>query len=128
MAEVIHSQQVVSGYDDLLSILKDAETGQRGFLLTSDSSFLEPYQSAGPALYLRMQDLRILLADNSNQLNRLKVIDSLIRKRRAYLKANLDLPAISIDALQEGKRLMDETRLMVKVGKEEELQLMEHRK
>ncbi|HUM46671.1 MAG TPA: CHASE3 domain-containing protein [Chitinophagales bacterium] len=128
MGEVIHSQQVISGFDDLLSIMKDAETGQRGFLLTRDSSFLEPYESAAAALYSRMLDLRQLLSDNQDQLNRLKYLDSLILKRRALLKVNIDRAVINIAALQEGKRAMDQIRVAVKLGKGEELKLMQQRK
>ena len=38
-----HTYVVISSADDLLSALKDAETGQRGYLLTGDEAFLEPY-------------------------------------------------------------------------------------
>jgi len=128
MGEVIHSQQVLSGFDDLLSIMKDAETGQRGFLLTRDSSFLESYLAAAPAIYGKTQHLRRLVADNLNQLNCMKLIDSLIIKRRALLKMNLDNPVISIQILKNGKETMDQLRIVMKIGKEEELQLMGERK
>lgn len=38
-----HAKAVMSGADDLLSALKDAETGMRGYMLTGDEAFLEPY-------------------------------------------------------------------------------------
>src|SRR5216683_6845413 len=40
------TQQIVDGTNALLSSLKDAETGQRGFLLTGDDRYLEPYRRA----------------------------------------------------------------------------------
>ncbi|MEO6166837.1 MAG: CHASE3 domain-containing protein [Chitinophagales bacterium] len=127
MGEVIHSQQVISGLDDLLSAVKDAETGQRGFLMTRDSSFLESYDAAAPALYQSSQDLRRLVDDNIDQLNRLKLLDSLILIRRGFLKLNLTLSYASIEVMQEGKRIMDDIRLSVKQGIAEELKLMEQR-
>ena len=43
---VIHTQKVLEGLETLLSLMKDEETGQRGFLVTDDSKFLEPYNAA----------------------------------------------------------------------------------
>ena len=40
------SQEVIAGLEDLLSSLKDAETGQRGFVLTGDEKYLQPYDAA----------------------------------------------------------------------------------
>src|SRR5215471_6635681 len=40
------TQQLLEGTDTLLSALKDAETGQRGFLLTGEDQYLEPYLQA----------------------------------------------------------------------------------
>ena len=40
------SQRILSGTAALLSSLKDAETGQRGFLLTDEDHYLEPYRQA----------------------------------------------------------------------------------
>ena len=45
-AWVAHSHQVRTELADLLSELKDAETGQRGYVITGDDSYLEPYQAA----------------------------------------------------------------------------------
>ena len=38
-----HTRAVIGGADDVLSALKDAETGTRGYALTGDEAFLEPY-------------------------------------------------------------------------------------
>src|ERR1700693_1155468 len=48
-AWVTHSHQVRTELADLLSELKDAETGQRGYLVTGDDSYLAPYQAALPS-------------------------------------------------------------------------------
>ena len=45
-AWVAHTHQVRTELADLLSELKDAETGQRGYVITGDESYLEPYKSA----------------------------------------------------------------------------------
>src|SRR5699024_8865578 len=43
---VTHTHEVIKGMDRLLSLLKDAETGQRGYLLTGDVLYLQPYNTA----------------------------------------------------------------------------------
>src|ERR1700730_5382168 len=46
LAEARHARSVLDSNETLLSALKDAETGQRGFLVTGDTKYLEPYQRA----------------------------------------------------------------------------------
>ncbi len=43
---VSHTHQVLTELEATLSTLKDAETGQRGYLLTGEERYLEPYNSA----------------------------------------------------------------------------------
>jgi CHASE3 domain-containing protein len=44
--KIVHSHEVIIALDELLSSTQDAETGQRGFLLTNNERYLEPYNSA----------------------------------------------------------------------------------
>src|SRR5256885_7374664 len=44
--EIILQLQLIDDLDQTMSSLKDAETGQRGFLLTGDESYLAPYRAA----------------------------------------------------------------------------------
>ena len=55
-----HTSAVVNSGIDLLSSLKDAETGQRGYLLTGDNAFLEPYLAARDRLPNHLKELRAL--------------------------------------------------------------------
>ena len=52
---VTHTLQVIGQLESLLSRLTDAETGQRGFLLTGDERYLEPYAGGKVALSRRIQ-------------------------------------------------------------------------
>ena len=54
--ERIH--QVILGGDDFLSALKDAETSQRGYVLTGDPAFLEPYRAVQASLPGQLVALR----------------------------------------------------------------------
>src|SRR5580693_1186687 len=62
-----HTHQVRAELADLLSELKDAETGQRGYIITGDESYLEPYKSALTGLKTTVADLKTLTSDNPDQ-------------------------------------------------------------
>src|SRR2546428_11605795 len=68
---VTHTHKVKEKLTEVLAALKDAETGQRGFLLTGEERYLEPYKSGIKAIDRDVQDLRELTADNRNQQKRL---------------------------------------------------------
>ncbi|MBK9731766.1 MAG: CHASE3 domain-containing protein [Chitinophagaceae bacterium] len=126
--EVIHTQQVISGFDGLMSIITEAETNQRGFILTGDSSFLVVYNKAAPEIYHRMQALNGLVSDNVKQLKRLSTLDSLIVKRRGLLKTNLDASRMTINGILEGKLVMQAITSKIEESKQNELELMQIRK
>ena len=56
---------------NLLSTMKDAETGQRGFLITGEDEYLAPYQSALASVDDEIKAMRGLTADNPRQQQRL---------------------------------------------------------
>src|SRR6266852_586061 len=64
---VTHTHQVLEHIADVLSLLKDAETGQRGYIITADETFLGPYQAAIGTVHDVVKDLRQLTSDNANQ-------------------------------------------------------------
>src|SRR5882672_1380021 len=90
-AWVAHTHQVRTELADLLSQLKDAETGQRGYLITGEDSYLAPYQSALAAIQGTLDDVRKLTADNPNQQRRLAAVSPMIDAKLAELKQTIDL-------------------------------------
>ena len=62
---VIHTLDVQNRLTTLLSRLQDAETGQRGFLLTGDTDFLQPYESALTLINQDFTQVKEATADNS---------------------------------------------------------------
>src|SRR4051794_16989842 len=62
-----HTRQVVIELERALSTLKDAETGQRGFLLTGEEEYLEPYRAASARMDEALGRLAALTADNPSQ-------------------------------------------------------------
>jgi CHASE3 domain sensor protein len=67
--------------DDLLSTAKDAETGQRGYLLTEDPKYLEPYGAAKSALRAKLDKIADLTADNPRQQSRIAMLRRISTQR-----------------------------------------------
>jgi methyl-accepting chemotaxis protein len=64
---VDHTFQVMSKIDNVLLRLQDAETGQRGFIITGDESYLAPFDAGQKELSKVLTDLRSLVSDNADQ-------------------------------------------------------------
>jgi len=73
---VSHSDSVLIEREKVLSALKDAETGARGYLVAGDTIFLEPYKGAQAKLTESLRRLRLLTADNPIQQTRLDTLES----------------------------------------------------
>jgi PAS domain S-box-containing protein len=78
---VDHTRQVLYQVERMLSLLKDAGTGVRGYLITGNAEFLDPYKSAAAALPEAVATVRSLTADNPNHRQRLDALEPLIADR-----------------------------------------------
>jgi methyl-accepting chemotaxis protein len=131
---VEHSHQVRIQLANLLSELKDAETGQRGYLLTGDDSYLDPDAAANVAIPSTLSDLRKLTADNPDQQRRLANLSQPIESKLAELKQTIDLrrgqgldAALKIVLNNTGKAYMDQARAIVTAADQEEQDLLKQR-
>ncbi len=68
---VAHSYQVLRGLDALPYIMRSAEMGVRGFVLSGQDAYLEPFQQADANVYKKLDELNALLADAPEQQRRL---------------------------------------------------------
>jgi methyl-accepting chemotaxis protein len=98
-------------------LLLDAETGQRGYLLTGEERYLEPYHQATQLLDSQIENLRVGLADDPDQLARLNRLESLIRDKLAEMAETIRVrqqrgfnPALEIVQTDRGKVLMEQLR------------------
>ncbi len=114
------ARQIKFQIEALISLMKDAETGQRGFLLTRQDSYLEPYQEAIKELPLQMSKLEGDLKDEPEQLGRLKKIEGLVRLKLDLIaltireqRARGPHSAIKIVLTNQGKTYMDEVRQII---------------
>src|SRR5580692_6073122 len=67
-AWVYHTRAVIETTQRVEASVQDAEQGERGFLLTQDAGYLEPYERAGKALPVDEGQLQTLVADNPAQI------------------------------------------------------------
>jgi PAS domain S-box-containing protein len=82
---VLHTRQVLFDLGKVESLLKDAETGQRGFLYTGDSKYLAPYTFAVGQIEPNIQKLAQLTSDNPRQQARIAVLGNLARTKTEEL-------------------------------------------
>jgi signal transduction histidine kinase/DNA-binding response OmpR family regulator len=114
---VNHTNEVQDHLHQFLSHVKDAETGQRGFLLTGDEHYLEPYNLAVVGIPAQILAVRRLIADNPAQLGRLGQLEPLVAGKLGELDETIvarrsgDLAgAIAIVKTDRGKASMDRIR------------------
>src|SRR5215468_6752969 len=87
---VEHTHEVRTELERIQSLLTDAETGQRGFLLTGAVSYLEPYTAALAPLPARLERLGRLVADNPQQQADLAALEQLIQRKATELTATIE--------------------------------------
>lgn len=117
---VARTVEVRSELLSVLNLLQGTETGQRGFLLTHDSSYLEPYNEARFAIEQKLKTLQERVADNPGQLKRVEALHNAVRQRVAILDGTIAMAqegdfegARGIVGNDRGKALMDEARRLV---------------
>ena len=82
---VAHTWEVIDRLEHLMGLVKDAETGERGFLITGDEQFLRPFEKARSSVEPEIDDLIQITADNPSQTTRLHAIKSMAMERVALL-------------------------------------------
>jgi methyl-accepting chemotaxis protein len=128
---VTHSHEVLERVTTILSLLKDAETGQRGFLLTGSDSYLEPYNSAIGSVGKTFGELRDLTTDNPRQQERIRQASLLSEAKLAELRRTIELrrtqgfdAALRVVLTNEGKSVMDDLRRVLGELTQDERELL----
>ena len=88
---VDHSYAIIDRLQNLIAAVADAETGQRGYLLTHNTAYLEPYHAALAHIPRELDGLRRLTASEPAQAQRADALAALIQTKLARLKQILDL-------------------------------------
>ena len=110
-----HTDRVINNANESLKLSIDKETGMRGYLLTGEAHFLDPYELAKPRIAAQMQTLRELVADNPIQLDRLTRLDALQAEWNDFGREMIEARRTSGDYRSDiqagrGKRLTDQIR------------------
>ena len=82
---VEHTREVISRNRQLLTDVKDAESAERGYIITGDESYLAPYRIASDDIASKASMLRQSVSDNPTQQQRVLALQALISQRTAVL-------------------------------------------
>ena len=131
---VAHTHRVLDRLAEVLNVLQDAEIGGRGYIITGDESFLQPYQNAETKIMTVVNDLRALIVDNPAQQKRLSQAEPIVMAKLSLTKRYIEMrKAREIETVTklvqagEGQRLMDDLRRIFGEMEQEERILLKQR-
>lgn len=128
---VDHTEQVIRELHSVEALLLEAETSQRGYLLTADDSFLEPMQVNLVEIREKLNSLKFLTADNIRQqanINRLtRTVDTRLEVLKSSIRTKREGGVVNNIMLMRGKQFMDEAKSIIGIMEEEEKRLLAHR-
>tara|TARA_R110002049_G_scaffold242357_1_gene416185 strand:- start:26030 stop:26836 length:807 start_codon:yes stop_codon:yes gene_type:complete len=120
--DLVHTWEVKNTISNLISSIKDAETGQRGYVITSETDYLAPYHTTTTNYERNLNKLKELALVDSVQIKNINTLDSLIRLKFKQLDNSISLTEAGNDSLvidiiktDLGKKYMDDIR---SVGKD----------
>ena len=132
--KILDSHTVLISLEELLSIVQDAETGQRGYLLTGNDRYLEPYNSAVEELPSRISAIDALIQDDPAQRSNLAQVRRHVGAKLGELKETIDLrrtkgadAALAVVNSDRGKTEMDAIRAQLEMMRQEEIRLRQVR-
>ncbi|AHM61542.1 Serine phosphatase RsbU [Flammeovirgaceae bacterium 311] len=119
--EIIATYELLHASEQLISTLKDAQTSQRGYILTQNSDFLEPFNEANKQVPELIQQLKGLTLHYHDQQKSLAGIEQRVVRLQAYLHESISISryksheeAIQLVKQESGKSLMDSLRTDVR--------------
>ena len=120
ITRVDRTVDVITHLEAVMSDLKDAETGQRGYLLTGDSSYLAPYHATRTRVDREIATLRALGTRRGVRLRRLDTLSTYAAAKFSELDATIALrrqrgldSAAAVVRTDRGKEIMDSARALV---------------
>lgn len=129
--DVAHTHEVLDGLDAIIGDLKDAETGQRGFLITGAERYLEPYTAGLSSLQGHIDTVASLTSDNPKQQARIAEMQPWVDEKLAELDDTINLrrdegfeAARTVVLTDAGKESADQIRVLISAMIEEEASLL----
>ena len=131
---ISHTHDVLVALESVISLAKDAETGQRGYVITEEKSYLEPYTTATAAIDKQLATVEKLTANNTFHQAQMPKLRQRWEEKQAELAATIaKVDAADANGAREqvktdrGKEAMDALRSQVDVMMEHEIQLRRER-
>jgi methyl-accepting chemotaxis protein len=128
---VAHTHTVLERAESLYAMLKDGDTGYRGYIITGDDAFLEPYRVASSSHAATVDELATLTADNPVQRGRAEALKRLIASEMEQLARTIKLradkgfeAAADVVKTRVGKNMMEDIRVTLRELKDEEHRLL----
>jgi diguanylate cyclase (GGDEF)-like protein len=132
--KVTHTFEVIVSLDNVIASMTDAQTGQRGYVITGDERFLEPYNAALPRLSDGIERVRQLTVDNPNQQKQISELQRRVKRNLAVINEVITLrrrgdaeAAAEVVKSGRGKVGMDAIRQLIREMKDEEDRLLSAR-
>ncbi|HMK26226.1 MAG TPA: CHASE3 domain-containing protein [Chitinophagaceae bacterium] len=131
-----HTYSVVNKLEELKGEMVDVETGARGYVITKDARFLNPYNSGKRNMPLILEQLKELTADNKEQQNSLSAAEYWIKIKMDYMTAGITAFQVNGFTISEdmsmarepARKAMDSIRMYIAKMKTTEENLMNQRK
>lgn len=125
------ARERAAGYNQLFSLLQDAETGERGFVITGNENYLEPYHHATRQIPATTKKIDDMVQDDAERRDYAAALHPLIDKKLSHLASTIETrrtqgseAAIAKVSSNEGKLLMDQIRAqMANIYADEDQQL-----
>ena len=129
---VKESNETIKNLNNVFSLVKDAETGQRGYLLSGDQAFLTPYDNAKAKISQAITELNSEITPSPVQAQNLERLKVNIESRLMILDKNLEYKRkrdleVTAQQLISGKKYMDAIRATVGAMQTEEQRLLQER-
>jgi CheY-like chemotaxis protein/signal transduction histidine kinase/CHASE3 domain sensor protein len=116
---IIHANQVLFEFEQILVASINAETGTRGFVITGDHKFLEPFVNANTKGVEHLNKVKELTKDNPNQQKNIEALEKLFKMHVSYFKRGIDLRNADFEKSRElvvsgeGKQIEDQIRKII---------------
>ncbi|QKJ31022.1 PAS domain S-box protein [Mucilaginibacter mali] len=125
------SAMVIQKLEKALSLMKDAETGQRGYLLTGRKEFLTPYNGAPREALKLVDEAQKHTTDNADQQRNIGHVRDVMVQRMSILQAMIEKrdrgDVMNDNDFYAGKAAMDELRTAVDRAEKAEQALLKER-
>ncbi len=131
---VSFTYRVLGELDAVMQALTDAETAQRGYVITGQKTFIQSFNSGISDIDRHIEELRTLISGNPGQLTRLQALEALITAKTEWNRRTIGLrDTVGFSASQQqiaagtGKAMLDEVRAAIDGMKSAEDELMKAR-